>query len=601
MKKLLPICVLFNCAFANAQSPAIQWQKSLGGSGWDFGETVYQTNDGGYIIAGISESVDGDVTGNHGGGDCWIVKMDLTGIVQWKQTLGGSLYDLANSVIQTTDGGYIIAGVSISTDGDVTGNIGSFDYWIIKLTSAGIVDWKKNLGGSGWDDGESIQQTTDGGYIITGYSNSTDIAGITNKGGFDYWVVKIDNMGNVEWSKNYGGTGDDYAVSIKQTTDNGYIVSGWSVSNDGDIAADNHGGKDSWIVKLNNTGNIEWTKSLGGPADDASYSIVQTADGGYVAAGFSGSNGGNVTGNHGNNDYWVVKLDETGILQWQKSLGGSGDDQGFPIQNCADGGFIISGYSGSNDGDASGNHGGSDMWVLRLSATGNIVWQKSLGGTGAEDARSIQQTTDGGYVIFGSSGTADGDVTSNQGNLDYWIVKLDAFSLPLKLLSFDAFKNKTNVQLSWKTTNEINTSYFMIQHSDNGNTFNDIGKVEAENTSGNNEYSFTDEKPVNGDNFYRLKMVDLDGQTTYSFIIKIAFGNTSELQVFPNPAKNIITVNGLQNKGTIKIISADGKLIKQVSITGISLQIDISKLAKGMYILQYNNEVKTEQIKIIKQ
>lgn len=176
-----------------------------------------------------------------------------------------------------------------------------------------------------------------------------------------------------------------------------------------------------------------------------------------------------------------------------------------------------------------------------------------------------------------------------------------ALVLPLNLLRFDAFKNKTNVQLSWKTTNEINTSYFMLQRSTNGTTFNNIGKVEAVNTSGNNEYSFTDESPVNGINYYRLQMVDIDGKTTYSFIIKIVFGNTSELQVFPNPAKNIITINGLQSKGTIKIIAADGKLIKQITITGISLQIDISKLAKGMYILQYYNEVKTDQVKIIKQ
>ncbi|MFZ1799330.1 MAG: T9SS type A sorting domain-containing protein, partial [Chitinophagaceae bacterium] len=176
-----------------------------------------------------------------------------------------------------------------------------------------------------------------------------------------------------------------------------------------------------------------------------------------------------------------------------------------------------------------------------------------------------------------------------------------ALVLPLNLLRFDAFKNKTNVQLSWKTTNEINTSYFMLQRSTNGTTFNNIGKVEAVNTSGNNEYSFTDESPVNGINYYRLQMVDIDGKTTYSFIIKIVFGNTSELQVFPNPAKNIITVNGLQSKGTLKIIATDGKLIKQITITGISLQIDMSKLAKGMYILQYYNEVKTDQVKIIKQ
>ena len=601
MNKLLTIFFLLISAFANAQAPAIEWQKSLGGSGWDYGESVFQTSDGGYIIAGISESINGDVTGNHGGGDYWIVKMDMAGTIQWKQTLGGSLYDLANSVIQTTDGGYIIAGVSISSDGDVTGNKGNFDYWIVKLKTDGAVDWKKNLGGSGWDDGESIVQTTDGGYIIAGYSNSTDIAGIINKGGYDYWIVKIDNTGNITWSKNYGGTGDDYAYSIKQTTDNGYVVSGWSTSNDKDIAADNHGGKDYWAVKLNNTGNIDWAKSLGGPGDDNSYSIVQSADGGYVAAGFSGANGGNVSGNHGSNDYWVAKLDNLGSLQWQKSLGGSGDDQAFPIQNCADGGFIVAGYGGSNDGDASGNHGSFDLWVVRLSGSGNIEWQKSLGSTGSEDARSLQQTTDGGYVVFGSSGEANGDVTANQGNLDYWIVKLGAFALPLHLLNFEAVKNKTSVQLSWQTTNEINTSHFIVQSSINGTTFNNIARVAARNTSGNNDYSFTDTNPLNGVNFYRLQMVDRDGKTTYSSIIKIVFTDKNELQVFPNPAKNTITVNGLQSKGIIKIIAADGKLVKQILVVANSSKIDISALAKGFYLLQYNNGGKVQQVKFVKE
>ena len=176
-----------------------------------------------------------------------------------------------------------------------------------------------------------------------------------------------------------------------------------------------------------------------------------------------------------------------------------------------------------------------------------------------------------------------------------------ALVLPLNLLSFDAYKNKTNVQLSWKTTNEINTSYFMVQRSTNGSTFNNIGSVQAVNTSGNNEYSFTDESPVNGINYYRLQMVDIDGRTTYSFIIKIAFGNTSELKVFPNPAKNIITVNGLQNKGVIKIIAADGKLIRQIVVASNTSNIDISALAKGLYILQYNDDGKMQHVKFVKE
>ena len=175
-----------------------------------------------------------------------------------------------------------------------------------------------------------------------------------------------------------------------------------------------------------------------------------------------------------------------------------------------------------------------------------------------------------------------------------------AVVLPLNLLHFNAVKNTSTVQLNWQTTNEINTSHFIVQRSANGTTFNNIGREEARNTSGNNDYSFTDVSPLYGVNFYRLQMVDIDGKSTNSSIIKIVFAGKNELQVYPNPAKNIITISGLQSKGIIKIISADGRFMKQMSVTGNSMLINISTLTNGMYILQYNDEKKMQQLKILK-
>ena len=169
---------------------------------------------------------------------------------------------------------------------------------------------------------------------------------------------------------------------------------------------------------------IEWQKSLGGTNDENAYSIQQTADGGYIAAGYSKSSNGDVTGNHGFYDYWVVKLDGAGNIQWQKCLGGTSYDQAFSIQQTADGGYVVAGWSYSNDGDVTGNHGGDDYWVVKLDTAGIIQWQKSLGGTNDDYAQSIQQTADWGYVIAGGSGSNDGDVTGNHGGADYWIVKL---------------------------------------------------------------------------------------------------------------------------------------------------------------------------------
>ena len=183
----------------------------------------------------------------------------------------------------------------------------------------------------------------------------------------------------IQWAKCYGGSEYDAALSIQQTTDGGYIVAGLSLSNDNDVSG-NHGGEDYWIVKLTSTGSIEWQKSLGGSGEDRASSVIQTTDGGYIIAGTSNSNDGDVSGNHGRDDYWIVKLSSTGILEWQKSLGGSGDDDANSIQQTTDGGYIIAGGSNSNDGDVSGNHGSDDYWIVKLAPSGSIEWQKSLGG-----------------------------------------------------------------------------------------------------------------------------------------------------------------------------------------------------------------------------
>jgi uncharacterized delta-60 repeat protein len=409
------------------KSAIIDWQKSLGGSDNDRAYYVQQTTDGGYIIAGYSHSNDGDVSGNHGGPDYWIVKLTSTVEIDWQKSLGGSGEDWAYSIQQTTDGGYIIAGSSVSNDGDVSGNHGFSDYWIVKLTSTGDADWQKSLGGSGHDVAHFIQQTTDGGYIIAGHSNSYDGDVSGQHGKYDYWIVKLTSTGELEWQKSLGGSDSDYAYSIQQTTDGGYIIAGYSQSIDGVISGE-HGNYDYWIVKLTSTGEIDWQKALGGSDGDYAYSIQQTTDGGYIVAGSSTSDNGDVSGNHGNSDSWIVKLTSTGEIDWQKSLGGSDSDAASSIQQTTDGGYIVAGSSTSDDGDVSGNHGDFDYWIVKLTSTGEIDWQKSLGGSDSDAASSIQQTTDGGYIVAGSSTSDDGDVSGHHGSeinsSDYWIVKI---------------------------------------------------------------------------------------------------------------------------------------------------------------------------------
>ena len=339
----------------------------------------------------------------------YVIQAQLTiPTIEWQKSLGGSHEDIANSIVQTKDGGYIIAGHSNSIDGDTTWNWNN-DFWIVKLNNIGSIEWQKSFGGSNGDIANSIKQTSDGGYIIAGKSNSNNVSVSGNHGGNDYWIIKLDNNGILQWQKSLGGSLDDIAYSVDQVLDGGYVIAGKSNSNDGDVT--NHHGSsmyyDSWIVKLDTNGNIEWQNSIGGNNDDIGLSIKQTSDGGFIVGGNSWSNDGDVTGHHGptdnqyewNPDQWIVKLNSFGIIQWQKSFGGTGDDRVGSVEETDDGGYIIGGSSWSNDGDITGHKSRSDYWIVKINIIGDIQWEKSFGGSGDDFAGNIKQTIDKGYLL----------------------------------------------------------------------------------------------------------------------------------------------------------------------------------------------------------
>jgi hypothetical protein len=253
------------------------WTKTFGGSTLDIGNSVLQSNDGGYLIAGFTSSF------GAGGYDVWLIKTNSSGDTLWTKTLGGSYSDYCSSVKQTTDGGYIIVGYTSSL------GVGSYDVWLIKTTSSGDTLWSKTFGGSDDDYGSSVQQTTDGGYIITG-STSSFGAGLYR----DVWLIKTSSSGETLWSKTFGGSFDDYGSSVQQTTDDGYIITGFTSS----FGA---GGKDAWLIKTNASGDTLWTKTFGGSDDDYGRSVLQTADDGYIITGYKDIFGA------GNSDVWLIK------------------------------------------------------------------------------------------------------------------------------------------------------------------------------------------------------------------------------------------------------------------------------------------------------
>jgi uncharacterized delta-60 repeat protein len=279
------------------------------------------------------------------------------------------------------------------------GRTGSFgaggsDFWVLKLDAAGEVDWQKTYGGSDQEHAYSIQQTSDGGYIVTGSTESFG-AGLG-----DFWVLKLDAAGDVDWQKTYGEYNPEGAWSIQQTADDGFIVAGVTSSFGAGLG-------DFWVLKLDAAGDVDWQKTYGGTNTETAYFIQQTADDGFIVAGYTSSFGA------GGLDFWVLKLDAAGDVDWQKTYGGSGNDDAFSIQQTSDNGYIITGRTNSFGA------GGYDFWVLKLDAAGDVDWQKTYGGSDEEHAYSIQQTSDGGFIVAGYT------FSFGAGGYDFWVLKLN--------------------------------------------------------------------------------------------------------------------------------------------------------------------------------
>nr|WP_294775595.1 T9SS type A sorting domain-containing protein [uncultured Flavobacterium sp.] len=437
MKKLIFIALLalpnWGCL---AQSPAIEWQRCYGGSGTDYPIEIKNDHNGGYIAVGLTFSANGDIIGFHGGSDIWVLKMDSNGEIIWQKALGGSGDDRGFAIELTLDGGYVVAGNNWSTNGDVIGNHGVWDVWMVKLDAIGNIQWQKSLGGTLTEHARDIKQTFDGGYILTGvtYSNDGDVT--INHGAGDVWVVKLDATGNIQWQKTFGGSSWEDGYSIVQTNDNGYILAALTQSTDGDIEGA-HGGMDTFIAKLNATGVVEWKKTIGGSGNDRPYNIQIVKDGTdeYIFVGSSSSNDGDVSGNHGGEDYWIVRLDTDGNILWQKSIGDNGTQYARDFYQTSDGGYILNGVTYSVNGmpvDATNNTG---SWVVKLDSNGNMQWQKALGGNQGDDGSCVIQTPDGGYLVGSETQSFDIPGTTFHGIQDFLMVKLGS------QLSANTFEN----------------------------------------------------------------------------------------------------------------------------------------------------------------
>jgi hypothetical protein len=357
----------------------LQWTKTIGGKGWDMGFSLIQTSDGGYAIAGFTPSF------GAGGGDVYVVKLNANGNLQWTKTIGGENWEVGHSLIQTSDGGYAIAGFTSSF------GAGEDDVYVVKLDANGNLQWTKTIGGPESEEGHSLIQTSDGGYAIAGYTESFGARE------WDVYVVKLDAHGNLQWTKTIGGKKEDMGNSLIQTSDGGYAITGFTKS----FGA---GEADVYVVKLDANGNLQWTKTIGGPESDWGSSLIQTSDGGYAIAGYTRSFGA------GRDDVYVVKLDANGNLQWTKTIGGPESEEGNSLIQTSDGGYAIAGYTKSFGA------GESDVYVVKLDKNGNAccaVSQTSQVGSGGTLSSPISSIGSGGTLSSPIPSTSSGGTLTN--------------------------------------------------------------------------------------------------------------------------------------------------------------------------------------------
>ena len=417
MKKHTLLCCLFilTGTLLYTQNPEIMFQKSISGGFDNYGRTISATADGGYIFAG-------DFYLGNDSIDYIVARVNPDNELIWQKTYGGSGHEIPSKILSTTDGGFILVGYSNSSDGDVAENKGWDDCWVLKLDASGIIEWERSFGGTSRDLGNNILSIKDQGYLIAATTKSLDGDITENKGGSDFWLLKINAEGSIEWERTYGGSDDETFSDVKQLNDTSFLLFGSSRSSDGDVG-NNYGGKDYWLVKTNANGNLLWERNYGGSNSDNGAAITLDNKGGFVLGGTSKSSDGDVTKNLGLDDFWVISCNAAGIIQWQRSYGGTKNDVLKEIEYLADG-YLLVGYSFSWDINVPDNHGSSDMWVVKTYTNGQINWARSLGGSLADGANDMAFSKDFGYLIAGYTASSDGDVAESSGNIDMWVVKL---------------------------------------------------------------------------------------------------------------------------------------------------------------------------------
>ena len=497
--------------------------------------------------------------------------------ILWEKSYGGTKNDMPARIIKHSKEGFVILGYSASDDFDVSKQNGGSDFWFLRLDDFGNIVWDKSIGSSKFDNPASILETSDGGLFMIGSVSYGD-KDVSNFAGYsDIWAVKLNNSGTIIWESSLGGTDDDKSFDAIQTNDGGFIIAGYTNSNDGQVTGF-HGSGDAWILKLDKHGALEWQKCLGGSNNiEAVHAVIQKKDGNYLLAGRAGSTDGDVTTKLGNNtlsDVWVLLLSQKGELLWQKCYGGSVWEEAVDIIEGNNGNYIVAGFSNSNDIDLIDNKGLNDCWVFEINDTGKIIWQKNYGGSHDDRINQIISCKEGGYAFFGNTKSNNsGDVSKNHSSFntgDMWFVKIDdtgAIQMEQNFGCKYIDVGKDLIQLA-------DTSYVITGHS-------------TEPTG--------DVTKSNGGRDFWVAQFRIGSPVAVENI-----PTSSKTKIYPTTFNNILQVDSPNPISEITIHNIDGKIIFKSQKADKHHKLSLGYLSSGTYIINFNENGHVYSKKIIK-
>ena len=536
MKIFTGLCIAFALLSSSAFGQVSQAQIAMGGSQADDGYGIVQTTDGGYAVAGI--------TGSFGAGtnNVYVMRFNSNGLLMWAKAIGGTGIDQGYSICQSRDGGFAVTGYTNSFAKGIE------DVYVIKLDASGNIKWTESIGGASAEQGKCIIQTKDGGYAIGGYTLSF------GAGAGDFYIIKLDSNGAGQWTKTIGGGGDEEAYTLIQTADGGYAMAGYTLS----FGA---GNSDVYVVKLDGLGNLQWTRTVGGPLGDAGFGICQTSDKGYAVTGYEAES----TFGAGSDDVYLIKLDSTGALKWTKTIGGSGNDQGQAIIQTKDGGLAIAGFT------ASFGAGAFDIYLIKTDASGTLQWSKTCGGASNDVGSSLVQTSDGGFAVAGYT------TSYGAGSDDVYVVKFD--SAGNTCLASEGVVASIVGTGGTASTGGTEAAGGKVNYTDSGRVV-DIS--------------------TGFDSICRKK------KTTG--IYNIAAG-LNQIKLYPNPSSNLLNVDFgnqpelLNTKVTVEILDITGRVLKsdELQMSSDIYSINISNLNTGLYFMKVSSGTSSEVKKFMKE